>query len=238
MANLAALVTGASRGIGRAVCIALAEAGYRVGAVARGVEALSATVTQSGGRAMSIRADVSSPEQCESAVATALQSFGRLDAVVHAAGLAPVRTIEQMTIEEWRATIDTNLSAAFYLAKAAWPHLKRKPHEPSSAIVNISSLASRDPFPGFSAYAAAKAGINLLGLSLAREGAAQGIRVHTIAPGAVETAMLRGILTEEQYPREKTMSPEEVAATIVACVRGDLRYTSGEVIYLQKMSGR
>ena len=124
-----------------------------------------------------------------------------------------------------------DLSAAFYLCRAVW---KIFTGQGGGVIVNISSQAARDPFPGFAAYGAAKAGINLLGLSAAREGASSGIRVHTIAPGAVETSMLRSLLSAEQYPREKVLEPEDVAKVIGQCVRGDLRYTSGEVIYLQK----
>lgn len=198
------------------------------------METLQAGIAPCGADGLAIVADVSDPLQCERAVQAAVERFGRLDALFHAAGLAPVRSIEEMSLDEWHATIDTNLSAAFYLARAAWPHLKREANQASTAIVNISSLASRDPFPGFAAYGAAKAGVNLLGLALAREGSACGIRVHTIAPGAVETAMLRSILSEEQFPGDKTMSPEEVAAVIVSCVRGDLKHTSGEVIYLQR----
>jgi NAD(P)-dependent dehydrogenase (short-subunit alcohol dehydrogenase family) len=101
-------------------------------------------------------------------------------------------------------------------------------------IVNISSLAARDPFPGFAAYGAAKAGLNLLGLSLAREGDPHNIRVHTIAPAAVETAMFRKLMDEAQYGRDKTLDPADIARVVAQCVAGDLRYTSGEVIYVRK----
>jgi len=101
-------------------------------------------------------------------------------------------------------------------------------------LVNISSAASRDPFPGLGVYGAAKAGMNLLGHALAREGDPVGIRVHTIAPGAVETSMLRSIITTEQYSQEKTLDPAEVARAVAACIDGDLRHTSGEVIHLHK----
>jgi NAD(P)-dependent dehydrogenase (short-subunit alcohol dehydrogenase family) len=101
-------------------------------------------------------------------------------------------------------------------------------------VVNVSSFASRDPFPGFAAYGAAKAGLNLFGLAAAREGERIGVRVHTVAPAAVETAMFRQILTEEQYPADKTLAPEDVAKVIAQCVTGALKYTSGEVIYVRK----
>jgi NAD(P)-dependent dehydrogenase (short-subunit alcohol dehydrogenase family) len=140
-----------------------------------------------------------------------------------------------MTVEEWRGVIDTNLSAVFYLMKYAWPYLRRNPAaQIPAAIVNISSLASRDPFNGFAAYGAAKAGLNIMGLVAAREGLADGITVHTIAPGAVETAMFRQLMTPQQYPTEKTLKPEEVADVVAQCVTGKLRHTTGEVIYLHK----
>jgi 3-oxoacyl-[acyl-carrier protein] reductase len=137
-----------------------------------------------------------------------------------------------MTPEEWRAVIETNLSAAFYLTRAAWPAFER---QRGGVVVNISSAAARDPFPGFAAYGAAKAGLNLLGLSAAREGEKIGVRVHTIAPSAVETEMFRGIMTRDQYPSEKTLDPAEVARMIALCVTGELRYASGEVIYVHKV---
>jgi NAD(P)-dependent dehydrogenase (short-subunit alcohol dehydrogenase family) len=104
-------------------------------------------------------------------------------------------------------------------------------------IVNVSSAASRDPFPGLGVYGAAKAGLNVLGLALAREGEPYGIRVHTIAPSATETGMFRGIMSTEQVPPEKVMAPEDVARVIAECVSGELRHTSGEVIYLHKTPG-
>jgi len=101
-------------------------------------------------------------------------------------------------------------------------------------VVNVSSAAARDPFPGFAAYGAAKAGLNLFGLCAAREGQRIGVRVHTIAPGAVETAMFRQLLSPGQFPTEDALDPADVARIIASCVVGDLRYTSGEVIHIQK----
>jgi NAD(P)-dependent dehydrogenase (short-subunit alcohol dehydrogenase family) len=136
-----------------------------------------------------------------------------------------------MTPQEWRDVIDTNLSSAFYLTRAAWPTFAR---QRGGVVVNISSAAARDPFPGFAAYGAAKAGLNLFGLSAAREGEPIGVRVHTIAPSAVETGMFRQLMTPEQYPAEKTLDPADLARMIAMCVTGELRYTSGETIYVHK----
>ena len=226
-----AMISGAGRGIGRAAAVQLHEAGYSVVLISRTAAEIEETLRLCDGQGIAMSADVSQPEQLDPVFQEVEQKWGRLDALVHCAGLAPVRPIEQMSVAEWRAVIETNLSAAFYLCRGAWPMFRR---QGGGVVVNISSAAARDPFPGFAAYGAAKAGVNLVGLSAAREGQAIGVRVHTIAPAATETSMFRALMTPEQYPAEKTMSPDDVAQVIVQCVRGDLRYASGEVIYLHK----
>jgi 3-oxoacyl-[acyl-carrier protein] reductase len=228
-----AVITGAGRGIGRATAVELAAAGYRVVLAGRDEAALHETLALAGGggAGVAVVTDVSKPDDVERLIAVAHDDFGRVDALINNAGYAPVRSIREMTIAEWRAVIDTNLSAAFYATRAAWPVFER---QGGGVVVNISSAAARDPFPGFAAYGAAKAGLNLFGLSAAREGERIGVRVHTIAPAATETEMFRGIMSHDQYPTEKTMDPADVARVVLQCVRGDLRYASGEVIYLHK----
>ena len=226
-----AVITGAGGGIGQAIALALAGAGYRVVLAGRDREAIDETLRACNSHGIAVPTDVTRPPEVERLVSAALDRFGRIDALVNNAGFAPVRPIRDMTVDEWQAVIDTNLSAAFYATRAAWPAFER---QGGGVVVNISSAAARDPFPGFAAYGAAKAGLNLLGLSAAREGAAAGVRVHTIAPGAVETGMFRRIMSPEQWPAEKTLDPADVAAVVLQCVRGDLRHASGEVIYLNK----
>ncbi|HZL38369.1 MAG TPA: SDR family oxidoreductase [Tepidisphaeraceae bacterium] len=225
-----AILTGAGRGIGRATAVRLAKLGYRLALLARSQHELEETARVCGG-GLVIPTEVTDPEAVERAVAQTLGAFGRIDAAIHCAGVAPARPIFEMSIDEWRAVIDTNLSAAFYLCRSVWPIFAR---QGGGVIVNISSHAARDPFPGFAAYGAAKAGVNLFGLSAAREGQSIGVRVHTIAPAAVETAMFRQLLSHEQYPTAKTLSPDDVAKVIEQCVTGELRYTSGEVVYIAK----
>jgi NAD(P)-dependent dehydrogenase (short-subunit alcohol dehydrogenase family) len=225
-----AIVTGASRGIGRATALALSELGWGLSLVSRSEQHLRETASQVK-QSLVLPMDVSDPRNVNEIVARTIDRFGRLDAIVNNAGVAPMLGVEQTSDEVWRQAIDTNLSAAFYLSRAAWPLFKK---QGGGAIVNISSAAGRDPFAGFAAYGAAKAGLNVLGLSLAREGAAHNIRVHTIAPGATETEMFRNLPGMSAYPREKTMSPDDVARVIVQCITGDLVHTSGEVIYLHK----
>ena len=231
MSQPVALITGAGRGIGRAAAEELARRGYRLALVSRTAEQLHETRQALATDAIELPADIRDPQQAESVVQRTAGAFGRLDALIHCAGLAPAVSVEQMTPDQWRDVLDTNLSSAFYLAHAAWPIFSR---QNAGVIVNISSMASRDPFPRFAAYGAAKAGLNILSLALAREGAHIGVRVHTIAPGAVETAMFRRLCTEEQWPADKTLSPQEVAVVIAQCAVGELRYTSGEVIFLSK----
>lgn len=231
MGDPVVLITGAGRGIGRAAAIELASAGYQVALLARNDAELAETAHMVGS-CLSIPADVTDPQQVERAVRKTVEAYGGLDAIVHCAGVAPVRPIDQMSDAEWRDVIETNLSSAFYLCRAAWPVFRE---QKGGVVVLLSSESSRDPFTGFAAYGAAKAGLNLFGRSAAREGQTIGVRVHTIAPAAVETGMFRQIMTPEQYPTEKTLSPADVARVIVQCVRGDLQYTSGEVIYLHKV---
>jgi len=228
-----AIVTGAGRGIGRATALELASRGYRLVLVARNLDGLNETSNLVGG-ALVLAGDVSHNDEVEQVVRNTLSHFGRIDALVNNAGHAPVRSVEQMTIAEWQVTIDTNLSSIFYFTRLVWPMFKRLG---GGVIVNISSLAGRDPLPGFWAYGAAKAAINLMGLGLAREGAPHNIRVHTVAPGAVETQMMRSVLSHEQLPPEQALDPSDVAKVIGQCVSGDLKYTSGEVIYVHKTVG-
>jgi NAD(P)-dependent dehydrogenase (short-subunit alcohol dehydrogenase family) len=230
MSKPVALITGAGRGIGRAVAIELSRRGYAMVLVARTESDLEHTKELTAD-ACAFTSDIAKPQAAKDAVQLCLSEFGRIDAIVHCAGLAPILKIDETTDEQWHAIIDTNLSAAFYLARAAWGMFAKQKY---GVIVNISSLAARDPFVGFTAYGAAKAGINLLGLTLAREGQSHGIRVHTVAPGATETQMFRKLMTPEQFSPDKTLDPSDVARVVAQCVTGELAHTSGEVIWVHK----
>jgi len=225
-----AIVTGAGRGIGRAIALELAGRRYRVVLTARTQAEIDETARLCEG-GIAVAGDISDPAHFDALVARTIHELGRIDVVVHNAGYAPISPIAELSVEQWHAIVDINLSAAFYLARAVWPTFQK---QKSGVIVNISSMAARDPFAGLGAYGAAKAGVNLLGLALAREGHPIGVRVHTIAPGAVETAMLRKILTKDQFSTDLTLDPAEVAGLVGQCVAGELRYTSGEVIYMHK----
>ncbi len=231
MSEQVAIVTGAGRGIGRAVAIDLATKGFQLALVSRTKAELEATAGLCGGKAKTFIRDVSDSQQVDELIEDVLGNFRRVDALVHSAGVALMRSIETITLDEWRSTIDTNLSSIYFLCRRLWPVWRRLG---GGVVVNVSSYAARDPFAGLGAYGAAKAGVNLLGLALAREGAEIGVRVHTVAPAATETVMLRSLISADQLPTDKTLEPEAVARVIAQCVCGDLACTSGEVIYVHK----
>lgn len=235
MEQKTAIVTGAGSGIGRATAVLLAEAGYAVALVGRNEARLAETagaISASAGSRESVRAivaDLTDAEAPRRVVTETLQASGRIDALVNVAGFAPLQAIEAITPDVWRQTIDVNLSGPVLLTAAAWPTLQR---QRSGVIVNVSSMSSIDPFPGFNIYAAAKIGLNMFTKCTADEGAAIGVRAVAIAPGAVETQMLRQHFDERVISSERTLSATDVAAVMRDCVTGERAFTSGETIVL------
>ncbi len=230
MPNNVCIITGAGRGIGRATAVELDRLGWRLVLVSRSIDELRATAALCR-QAIALVADVTLSGDVQGIIDSAIVEFGRIDAAVNCAGIAPNVPIATMTDEQFQQTLQTNLAHVFYMTRALWSQFKR---QNGGTIVNISSLASRDPFNGFGAYAAAKAGVNLFSLVAAREGKEHNIRVHVVAPGAVETKMLRDFLPESALPRERTLDPSAIAKVIAQIVAGDLAHTSGEVIYVHK----
>jgi NAD(P)-dependent dehydrogenase (short-subunit alcohol dehydrogenase family) len=231
MSAKVAIVTGAGSGIGRATAMALAGKGYVVALVGRTrekLETVAGEITKAGGEAVAEVADVSQWEAVEKMVQRVMQRWGRVDVVVNNAGRVESAPLAEMSPEAWRAVLEGNVSAAFYVTKAVWGVMTQNG---GGVIVNISSMAARDPFAGLGAYAVAKSGVNMLTLVSAREGEAAGIRVVGIAPGAVETQMLRGLVGDAAIP---VMEPADVAAAVMEAVAGGLRYASGETIYLHR----
>jgi 3-oxoacyl-[acyl-carrier protein] reductase len=226
-----AIVTGAGSGIGRATALLLGQAGYQLAMVARTEAKLQETAAAlpAGARSEIIAADVSDPGQVQRIVERTLERWGRIDALVNVAGAAPNLPIAQVTPAIWRSCIDTNLSAIVLLTAACWPTFRG---QNGGVIVNVSSMASLDPFPGFAIYAAAKAGVNLFTRCTAEEGKAIHLRAVTIAPGAVETPMLRSVFDEKMISRDRTLAPEEIANVIRDCVTGQRPFESGQVIVI------
>ena len=226
-----AIISGAGSGVGRATALALSRRGYRLALFGRRIEPLNKVANDVSTEAIALAVDVTDAERVAAAVAEVVTRLGRVDAVVNGAGAVAALSVEDTTPPRWRELLDTNLSGAFYLSRAVWPIFRQ---QKAGVIVNVSSMAARDPFPNFVAYAAAKAGLNSLTLTLAKEGQPLGIAVHGIAPGAIETSMLRGLLTTKQLPESDALDPADVAELIVRCIVGELRHAAGETLYVQK----
>lgn len=226
-----ALITGAGRGIGRATAIELSKRGYAVVLVARTESQLKETATLCAGDTLVLPLDVRDANAIAAGARRVVDRFGRIDALVNNAGLAPLGPFGETDAALYADVLATNLGAAVHFSRAVWLTMTAARR---GVIVNVGSESARDPFPGFALYAAAKAGLNGFTKALAKEAEPLGIRVHCVAPAGVETAMLRQIATAEQVPPETTLSPESVAKVIAACVAGDLASTSGETLYLHR----
>ena len=224
------IVTGAGRGIGRAVARELADRGLHVVAVGRGKGPLDDTVREirsRGGSADARPLDVADETAVTELVAWIGSSLGGLDVLVNNAGINVVAPLTELGLEDWDRVLRTNLTGPFLLSRACWPLLERR----AGAIVNVSSVGGRPgvpKFPGFAAYAASKYG--LLGLTeiLALEGRPRGIRVYGACPASVRTELLAATLPGE----ERALEVEEVARTIAwLALEGSLA-ASGSVVDL------
>ncbi|MEX2213535.1 MAG: SDR family oxidoreductase [Phycisphaeraceae bacterium] len=227
-----ALITGAGSGIGRCVALQLSKACSRVALVGRTASKLEETAAMArdaGATAESIltlAADVSRFDAWPSLIENTLAAFGRINALANVAGFASITPIDHIDELTWRDTIDINLAAIVAATHFAWPHLKKA----GGVIVNVSSMASVDPFPSFAMYAAAKAAVNMFTQCTAREGAEVNIKAVAVAPGAVETPMLRSMFDEAMIPKGHALWPDDVARVIVDCITGARDFKAGETI--------
>lgn len=181
------LITGGTRGIGFALAEALIKAGDKVaitGTTADGVVKAEYALSATGAQVVGITCDVRDAGSVERAVATVIAKFGGLDVLVNCAGVGVGVPIAEMPHDEWDRIVGTNLTGVFNCCKAAIPHLKTRG---GGWIVNISSLASTNPFPGGAAYCASKAGLNAFSDALMQELRYDNIRVTTVMPGSVAT---------------------------------------------------
>jgi len=197
----AALVTGASSGIGRQTAVRLAAEGVRVALVARRREGLlevAAEIGAAGGDALPVPADITVPAEAEHCIHVAVAAFGRLDILVNAAGMLQGGNIENTSPEMWDRTVDLNLRAVFQMMHLAVPYLV----ESKGCVVNVSSVNGLRSFPNVLAYCVSKAGVDQLTRCAALELAAKGVRVNAINPGVTRTNLhLAGGMEEEAYAR-------------------------------------
>jgi 3-oxoacyl-[acyl-carrier protein] reductase len=234
-----AIVTGGSRGIGKAVCLRLARMGATVvvNYVSRpdAAQETVAAIREAGGTAAAYQFDVANAEQVQSAVKKIQADFGRIDILVNNAGITRDGLVAMMKEEAWDEVIDTNLKGAFNCIKAvSRPMMKQR----WGRIVSIASVIGFAGNAGQANYAAAKAGMVGLTRSVARELASRGVTVNGVAPGYIETDMTRelsGEVTEKikaEIPMNSLGSVDDVAAAVAYLVSEEARYVTGQFIHV------
>lgn len=230
-----AIVTGASRGIGRAVAMTLAHAGARVVAAARGSHAdeTVAAIRAAGGEALAVAADVSVPADVDAMVKAGLAQFGQVDILVSNAGITRDQLLLRMKSEDWEAVLATNLTAAFTCTQAVLrPMVKQR----RGRLVFISSVVGQMGNAGQANYAASKAGLIGFAKSVAREVASRGITANVVAPGLIETDMTRVLAEDTQedwssrIPLGRLGTPDDVAAAVCFLVSDAAAYITGQVL--------
>lgn len=212
-----ALVTGATEGIGRAIALALASAGYRVGVCARTADKVTALVNElraSGADASGRAADVGNPEDVAALVRQVEHDLGPVDVLVNNAGVARIKPIAELSLDDWDATMNTNVRGIFLMTTAVLPGMRTRKR---GAIVNIASLAGRNAIAGGVAYTASKHAVLGFAKSLLLDVRKDDIRVISICPGSVETSLLRGAPTMHGHNR-KILAPEDIADTVLAAL--------------------
>jgi NAD(P)-dependent dehydrogenase (short-subunit alcohol dehydrogenase family) len=232
LAGRGVIVTGASRGIGRAVTRQLASAGARVAGFARDAEQLDQTgslVAADGGTFIPRVVDVTDAAAVEKAVAEVAGQLGRIDVLVNNAAACYRGGLAELPVEDYDAMIASNVNSVVYCCRAVWEPMRS---QGGGLIINVSSLSSTTSSPGFSVYGATKGFVNTLTEALAAEGRKAGIRVYAIAPGYVWTALLERVAPE--VPADKALDVEDVAVAVEALCGPAHVHSSGEVRYLRR----
>lgn len=235
--NKVALVTGGSRGIGRAIALEFASRGAAVvvnyNKSSNEAEAVVSQIKEAGGKAASFQADVSDFKQAEALVKFAIETFGDLSILVNNAGITRDQLIMMMPESDWDAVINTNLKSTFNCSKAAVKHMMRKR---VGRIINMASVAGQMGNPGQTNYSASKGGQIAFTKALAREVATRNITVNAIAPGFVDTEILDAMTPEileaalKLVPLGRKGKPEEIAAAAAFLASDEAAYITGQVL--------
>ena len=232
-----AFVTGASRGIGRAIAVAIARAGHPVGfcygSDGAGAAETQAAIEAEGVKALAVQSDVKDPAAVDAAFSAVESAFGRVTILVNNAGIAHDGLIARMSDEHWQAVIDTNLTGAFNTIRRATPGMMRERY---GRIVNVSSVVGQMGQAGQANYAAAKAGLLGLSRSIARELAPRHITCNVVAPGPIVTAMTDDMPAEWQSQIEAAVplgrfgTAEECAAVVAFLCSDAASYVTGALV--------
>lgn len=232
-----AIVTGGSRGIGRAIALCLAAEGASVAVIYAGntaaAEETLQAITDKGGKAISIQCDVANEDAVTAMVKQVKEQFGSVDILVNNAGITRDGLLMRMKTADWQAVLDTNLTGTFFCTKAVTKFMMK---QRSGAIVNLTSVVGLTGNAGQANYAAAKSGIIGFTKSVAKELASRGIRANAVAPGCIDTdmtAVLSDAVKEEMLktiPLGRVAQPEEVAKAVLFLVSDCASYITGQVL--------
>jgi acetoacetyl-CoA reductase len=234
--NRVALVTGGTKGIGKAICMHLAEHGARIacgyGHDVQAAEAFQKEFVKKGYHGDIYQCDVTEPDQIFAMVGRVAETFGKIDILVNNAGITSDKTVLKMEIADWHKVLRTNLSSCFYMCKTVLPHMLKQNY---GRIINISSVIGHSGNIGQANYASAKAGLFGFTKTLALETARKGITVNAVAPGFVKTEMTDKIPREviekllEHIPMRRFAEPHEISRVVVFLAQEDSAYITGQL---------
>jgi 3-oxoacyl-[acyl-carrier protein] reductase len=236
MTNRTAFVTGASRGIGRAIALALGKAGARIVVASNepeNNEKVASEIREAGGEAVTVYLDLSSPESIKDAFGTVLKQFGYIDILVNNAGVTKDGLAVRMKPADWDLVLNINLRGAFLAAQQALPGMMK---ERWGRIINIASVVGQSGNPGQANYVASKAGVIGLTKALAQEVGSRNITVNAVAPGFIETDMTAKLTPEQRdamlakVPLKRAGLPEDVAAAVKFLASDDAAYITGLIL--------